>query len=170
MKSLLRALDRALTLAWQWTIALLVGGLLLVVVSQVIDRHFIDLWRDSPEEYVKIGLIWLTFIGFALAMRQGTEIRVELGDPFLSAKARAVLYGNFDVLLLVLIGIVIWKSWQVLVVSRDQVILGTDYSVAVPVYGMFFGLILMFFAVVVRLVRRFWRESSVDVHDPTKIY
>ena len=170
MKSLLRALDRALTVAWQWTIALLVGGLLIVVVSQVIDRHFIDLWRDSPEEYVKIGLIWLTFVGFALAMRQGTEIRVDLADHFLSAKARAVLYGSFDVLLLVLIGIVIWKSWQVLVVSRDQVILGTDYSVAVPVYGMLFGLILMFFAVVVRLVRRFLRESSVDVHDPTKIY
>jgi len=170
MKPLLRALDRALTLAWQWTIALLVGGLLVVVVSQVIDRHFIDLWRDSPEEYVKIGLIWLTFVGFALAMRQGTEIRVDLADHFLPARARAVLYGSFDVLLLVLIAIVIWKSWQVLVVSRDQVILGTDFSVAVPVYGMFFGLILMFFAVVVRLIRRFLREPSTDTPDPTKIY
>jgi hypothetical protein len=42
--------------------------------------------------------------------------------------------------------------------------------VAVPVYGMFFGLILMFFAVVVRLIRRFLREASADVPDPTKIY
>jgi len=57
-----------------------------------------------------------------------------------------------------------------LVVSRDQVILGTDFSVAVPVYGMFFGLILMFFAVVVRLIRRFLREPSTDTPDPTKIY
>jgi TRAP-type C4-dicarboxylate transport system permease small subunit len=85
MKSLLRALDRALTLAWQWTIALLVGGLLLVVVSQVIDRHFIDLWRDSPEEYVKIGMVWITVIGFELDMLQGSEIRVYLADHFLSA-------------------------------------------------------------------------------------
>ena len=170
MKSLWRALDRALTLAWQWTIALLVGGLLIVVVSQVIDRHFIDLWRDSPEEYVKIGLIWLTFVGFALAMRQGAEIRVDLADHFLSVKARAVLYGAFDVLLLILLGIVIWKSWQVLVVSRDQVILGTDYSVAVPVYGMFAGLILMFFAVVVRLIRRFLRDASVPAPDSTRSY
>ena len=170
MKSLALLLDRTLTLLWQWTVALLVGGLLVVVVSQVIDRHFIDLWRDSPEEYVKIGLIWLTFVGFALAMRQGTEIRVDLADHFLPAKARAILYGSFDVLLLVLIAIVIWKSWQVLVVSRDQVILGTDYSVALPVYGMFFGLILMFFAVAVRLIRRFLRDSAADVPDATRIY
>ena len=89
------------------------AALLVVVVSQVMDRHFIDLWSDSPEEYVKIGMIWLTFIGFALAMKEGTEIRVDLADHVLPVKARAVLYGVFDIVLLVLIGIVIWKSYLV---------------------------------------------------------
>jgi TRAP-type C4-dicarboxylate transport system permease small subunit len=170
MKHLIQALTRAIGMAWTWAVALIVGGLLVVVASQVIDRHFIDLWRDSPEEYVKIGLIWLTFIGFALAMKSGTEIRVDLIDHFVPAKVRAVLYGAFDLVLLALIGIVIWKSWQVLVVSRDQVILGTDFSVAWPVAGMLGGLVLMFIVVVVRLVRRFMQPSSVDVRDPTKIY
>jgi hypothetical protein len=84
------------------------------------------------------------------------------------AKVRAVLYGAFDLVLLFLIGIVIWKSWLVLVVSMDQVILGTAFSVAWPVAGMLGGLVLMFIVVVVRLVRRFMQQSSVDVRDPTK--
>lgn len=163
-------LIRAIDLVWGWVVALIVGGLLVVVASQVIDRHFLDLWSDSPEEYVKIGLIWLTFVGFALAMRFGTEIRVDLADHFLPRKVRAVLYGAFDAVLLALVGIVIWKSWMLLVISRDQVILGTDFSVAWPVAGMFAGLILMFVVVVIRLVRRFMRDPGVDSHDASQLY
>lgn len=166
MKILIHAIDTV----WRWTLALIVAALLVVVVSQVLDRRFIDMWSDSPEEYVKIGLIWLTFIGFALAMREGTEIRVDLADHFLPRKARAILYGMFDAVLLVLIGIVVWKSYVVWKVSLDQVILGTDFSVATPVAGMLIGLSLMFVAVLARLIRRFLPQPEVDEHRPVQNY
>jgi TRAP-type C4-dicarboxylate transport system permease small subunit len=163
MKSLARALDRAITIVWEWSLAAIVAGLLVVVVSQVIDRRFLDLWTGSPEEYVKIGLIWLTFIGFALAMRQGTEIRVDLADHFLPAKARALIYGAFDLLLLVLIAIVCWKSYLVWKVSLDQVILGTAFSVAVPTGGMLVGMAAMFVVVLFRMARRFRQALGHEV-------
>jgi TRAP-type C4-dicarboxylate transport system permease small subunit len=155
---------------WDWAIALIVAGLLVVVASQIVDRHFVDLWTASPEEYVKIGLVWLTFLGFALAMRQGTEIRVDLVDHFLPLSVRHWIYGLFDVVLLMVIGVVVWKSWQSIGVAESQVILGTDFSVAVPTWGMFVGVLLMWIVVAVRLVRRLAHRRGVDEHDAAKLY
>ena len=166
----MRALLKLVDTIWDWSIALIVAGLLVVVTSQILDRHFFDIWTDSPEEYVKIGLIWLTFLGFALAMRHGTEIRVDLADHFLPLAVRHWIYGTFDVLMLAVIGIVVWKSWESIKVGESQVILGTDYSVAVPTWGMFIGVTLMFIVVAVRLLRRITHRPGVDEHDATKVY
>ncbi len=170
MSGFLRTAERVIDRLWEWSIALMVGILLVVVVLQIVDRHFVDLWKDSPEEYVKIVLIWLTFIGFALAMKNGTEIRVDLADHYLPKGVRRLLYGLFDVLLLWVIGIVVWKSWASVVVGESQVILGTDFSVAVPTWGMLIGVALMFLAVLARLVKRLRRSEDVDAHDAAKLY
>ena len=51
----------------------------MLVASQVIDRHIVRLWHaDSPEEYVKVGIVWLTFIGLAAALADGETVRVEV--------------------------------------------------------------------------------------------
>jgi TRAP-type C4-dicarboxylate transport system permease small subunit len=164
MLKLLHVIERI----WELSIAVMVAGLLVLVASQVVDRYVIDLWTDSPEEWIKIGLVWLTFIGFALAMRHGTDIRVDLADHFLPRKLLLVVNTVFDALLLVLIGILCFKSAQLWSVSRDQAIIGTSVSVAVPTAGLLIGLVLMFAVVAVRLVLRFMRRGDVDIHDPTK--
>jgi TRAP-type C4-dicarboxylate transport system permease small subunit len=165
-----RAIVRLIDTLWDWAIALIVFALLVVVASQIVDRHIVDLWTDSPEEYVKIGLVWLTFLGFALAMRHGTEIRVDLADHFLPLAVRHWIYGTFDVLLLVVVGVATWKAWQSIAIGESQVILGTSFSVAVPTWGMFVGLALMFIVVAVRLVRRIAHRAGVDEHDASKVY
>jgi TRAP-type C4-dicarboxylate transport system permease small subunit len=164
MLKLLRWAERA----WELSIALLVAAMLVVVASQVVDRYLIDLWTDSPEEWIKIGLVWLTFVGFALAMRHGTDIRVDLVEHFLPRKLVIAVNTVFDALLLVLIGILCFKTWQLWDVSRDQAIIGTSVSVAVPTAGLLVGLVLMFIVVAVRLVLRLTRGNNVDAHDPTK--
>ena len=164
MLKLLRFAERI----WELSIAVMVAALLVVVASQVVDRHVIDLWTDSPEEWIKIGLVWLTFIGFALAMRQGTDIRVDLADHFLPRKLLLVVNTVFDSLLLVLIGILCFKTAQLWDVSRDQAIIGTSVSVATPTAGLLIGLILMWLVVAVRVVLRVLRRGNVDIYDPTK--
>lgn len=153
---------------WELSIAVLVAALLIVVSSQVVDRYVIDLWTDSPEEWIKIGLVWLTFVGFALAMRHGTDIRVDLVEHFLPRKLVMTVNTVFDALLLVLIGILCFKTWQLWDVSRDQAIVGASVSVAVPTAGLLVGLVLMFIVVAVRLVLRLTRGGNVDAIDPTK--
>ena len=164
MLKLLRLFERL----WELSIAVMVAALLVVVASQVVDRYVIDLWTDSPEEWIKIGLVWLTFVGFALAMRHGTDIRVDLVEHFLPRKLVIAVNTVFDALLLVLIGILCFKTWQLWDVSRDQAIVGTSVSVAVPTAGLLVGLVLMLVVVAVRLVLRLTRHANVDAYDPTK--
>lgn len=156
-------MNRLLTAVWSGVVALVVLGLLIVVFSQTVDR-FVTLWTDSPEEYVKIGLTWLCFLGFALALKDGTEIRVDLADRFLPATARRWIYGAFDIALLVLIGVLVIKSWTVFLVSGDQLITGTDLTAAWPAAAVLIAFVLMFFVIAWRLVRRVRGEEVTGTH------
>jgi TRAP-type C4-dicarboxylate transport system permease small subunit len=154
---------RLLVAVWGSVVALTVLGLLLIVSSQTLDRY-VTVWHDSPEEYVKIGLTWLCFLGFALALKDGTEIRVDLADRFLPATARRWIYGVFDVALLALIGVVVIKSWTVFLISGDQLITGTDLTAAWPAGAMLIAFVLMFFVIAWRLVRRVRGEVVTGSH------
>lgn len=156
-------MKRVLTTAWAGIVAVVVFALLLLVASQTLDR-FVSVWSDSPEEYVKIGLCWLCFLGFALALKDGTEIRVDLADRILPAAARLWIYGIFDVALLVLIAVVISKSWTVFLISQDQLITGTDLTAAWPAGAMLVAFVLMFFVIAWRLIRRLRGETVVGAH------
>lgn len=148
---------------WSGIISAVVLGLVVVVASQTADRY-VTLWSDSPEEWVKIGLCWLCFLGFALALKDGTEIRVDLADRILPATARRWIYGVFDVALLVLVGVVTYKSWIVFDVSGSQLITGTDLTAAWPAGAMLAGFLLMFFVIAWRLTRRLRGEEVTGAH------
>lgn len=151
----LRLLITALERAAAALIATLLAAMAIVVLSQFVDRYVTPLWGGVPaDEYVKVGLVWLTFIGFGLAMRSGVEVRVDLVDQHLSARARGIVYGVFDLVLLAMLGVILWKGLRLYRVSTLQTILGTDLTVAVPVLGMLLGCALMAFALLARLLRR----------------
>jgi TRAP-type C4-dicarboxylate transport system permease small subunit len=149
--------------AWAGMVALVVLVLLIVVASQTLDR-FVPIWHDSPEEYVKIGLTWLCFLGFALALKDGTEIRVDLADRFLPTTARRWIYGLFDVALLALIAVVVIKGWAVFKASSDQLVTGTDLTAAWLAGPMIVAFVLMFFIIAWRLARRLRGEEIKGTH------
>ena len=153
-------------------LSLAIGNVAIAISAVGYLASFVPWLSSTPVATTMgvIGLIWLTFIGFALAMREGTEIRVDLADHYLPLQVRQWIYGSFDVLLLVVIGIVVWKSWQSIGIGQMQVILGTSFSVAVPTWGMLIGVVLMFVVVAVRLARRVANRPGVDEHDAAKLY
>jgi len=139
--------------------ALVIGVLLIVMVaivlSQFVDRYFTPIWAGVPaDEYVKVGLVWLTFIGFGLAMRAGVEIRVDFVDQHVPARVRNAVYGVIDLVLLGMIGLILWKSVQLYRVGTLQTILGTEMTLALPVIGMMVGCALMFVAILARMLGR----------------
>lgn len=136
-------------------LVVLLAAMVLVVLSQFVDRYVTPIWGGVPaDEYVKVALVWLTFLGFALATRAGAEIRVDIADQYVPAAVRRIVYGAFDAVLLAMLGVIVWKSFELARIGQMQTILGTDMTLTVPVAGMLAGCALLFLAVAARLARR----------------
>ena len=151
-------LDKALRLverALEWLIAALVAALLIIVASTFIDRHFVTLPMAAPDAYARVILVWLTFIGFALAVKGGLNIRVDLIDAHLPAKARLVLDYVFDVVMLALTVILGANGWRLVVIGKDQERLGTMMSEAWPSAALFVSCIILVLFLVLRIALRF---------------
>lgn len=150
-------LDRALRLVervLEGLIALLVAGLVIIVASQFVDRHFVTLPMAAPDAYARIMLVWLTFIGFALAVKNGLNIRVDLIDAHLPKAMQVVLEYAFDVTMLVLTVIIGFHGWRLVEIGHDQERLGTVMSEAWPSAALFVACILLALFLVLRVVLR----------------
>ena len=151
-------LDKALRLverALEWLIAALVAALVVIVASTFIDRHFVTLPMAAPDAYARVILVWLTFVGFALAVKGGLNIRVDLIDARLPAKARRVLDYVFDVVMLGLTVMLGMNGWRVVAIGQDQERLGTMMSEAWPSAALFVSCILLVLFLMLRIALRF---------------
>ena len=154
MSNLLSRGLRLLDALVEWVVVALMASLVLIVSLQFIDRHFIDTGIAAPDQYARVGLVWLTFIGFAIALRAAVNVRVDLIDVHLPAKVRRVLEIAFDALMLVLLAILVPGSWRLIVIGKDQELLGTVFTAAVPAASVFVACLLMLLYVGLRLALR----------------
>jgi TRAP-type C4-dicarboxylate transport system permease small subunit len=138
----------------QWVVVALMVSLVVIVSLQFIDRHFIDTGIAAPDQYARVALVWLTFIGFAIAVRAALNVRVDLIDAHLPAKVRQILELAFDALMLVLLGILLPGTWRLIEIGSDQLLLGTFFTAAVPAAGVFAACLLMCLFVGLRLIVR----------------
>lgn len=162
MTRALRWLDRLLA----WFVAGLVVFLVAIVASQLVDRHFIDIPIQAPDQYARIGLVWLTFLGFALAIRGNVAVRVDIIDHFLPPAVRRVVGIVSDAMLLVMLGVLAVKGWAVYEVGAGQLILGTPFTGGLPNAALVAGVALMIFYVALRLVARCRGIEPVVLEQP----
>jgi len=154
MIEILKRALRLLDILLEWVIVALMVSLVAIVALQFVDRHFIDTGIAAPDQYARIALVWLTFIGFAIAVRASVNIRVDLIDAHLPAKVRFVLEMVFDALLIVLLAVLVPGSWRLIVIGKDQELLGTVFTAAVPAAGVLIACVLMLLFVGLRLIVR----------------
>ncbi len=164
-------LDRALRVVervLEWLIALLVMALVVIVASQFVDRHFVSLPMAAPDAYARVILVWLTFIGFALAVKGGLNIRVDLIDSHLPPRVRRLLEYLFDVLMLLLTLVIGFHGWRLIVIGRDQERLGTVLSEAWPSAALFVSCILLVLFLALRIALRF-TGRELPRHQPLEV-
>jgi TRAP-type C4-dicarboxylate transport system permease small subunit len=141
----------------EWTVVALMVSLVVIVSLQFVDRHFIDTGIAAPDQYARVGLVWLTFIGFAIAVRAAVNIRVDLIDARLPPKARSILEIAFDAMMFVLLAVMVPGCWRLIEIGKDQELLGTVFTAAVPAAGVLIASILMLIYLGVRLAARLLR-------------
>lgn len=153
---MLRALDRAIgwieRLARIWLVLMLVV-VLLFTFGQVLDRYLVATGFDGFDQLARLGLVWATFIGVALAFRDRRTIRIELFEgrlpPWLK-RARDLL---FDLTVLALLVLVHVKGWPVVAVGARQNILGTPFTLAMGYSAILVGTVLYGLFVLLRIAR-----------------
>lgn len=162
MRQALQWLDRGLA----WFVAALVVGLVTIVTSQLVDRHFFDVPIQAPDQYARIGLVWLTFLGFALAIRGNVAVRVDIIDHMLPPAARRWIGMASDLILLPVLCMLVVKGWTVFEVGSGQIILGTPFTAGLPNAALVAGAVLMILYVGLRLVTRWHGHEPVPLEQP----
>lgn len=89
-------------------------GFVVICSLQVFLRFVLPVPLSWTEELVSAFVIWMTFLGIIAVERKGTHIRVELIDEILPTKAVAIIYGLFDLAILVCLIAIIWGGWETL--------------------------------------------------------
>lgn len=128
-----RFLDRGIDFA----LALLLVAMTLVVFVQVFFRYVVNAPLSWPEETARIMIVWLSFVGGYMAMREGKH----LGFGLLVEKLPAHLQEMIGVLgrafVVVFLLVVVWQGYGF---ARDNVEIPmpyTDVSTGLWVYSVF---------------------------------
>jgi len=165
LDNVLHVVERAL----EWFICALVAVLLVIVASTFIDRHFVTLPMAAPDSYARVILVWLTFIGFALAVKNGLNIRVDLIDSHLPAKLRYLFRYVFDLIMLGLTVMLGLNGWRLVVIGKDQERLGTMMSEAWPSGALLLACIILVLFLLLRMARRFYGREEPQQHLPLEV-
>lgn len=131
-----------------------VAAMLLVLLStvgQVADRHLVKSGFGAFDQYGRLGLVWLTFLGIAAAVRERANIRIELLDHFLpgpAARAKGIV---LDVAMAGVAALLVVVGWPLLEVGSFQVILDTPFDYGEVYAALLAGMAALALFVVARL-------------------
>lgn len=119
MLKLVGFIDRALAAILKPVVALGMAALIFVITAQIVSRVFFTAFSWT-EEVARFLLIWLTFLGAALAWQQGRHIAVKVLVELLPPSLRYVVQIGA---LAVVCGFALalaWLGWSFMEVSAFQ--------------------------------------------------
>lgn len=134
----------------------------LVVFLQFFSRYVLNSSFAWTEEIARYLLMWVTFVGAAVAMRRRSHIAVEVLHQFLPEPVVRVLNFLIDVIVLGFVGLLVWYAWQVTERMEIQRMTVFDLSMSIVYGGIFVGCLLMLWRAAQMFIanaRRGWRPD-----------
>ncbi len=154
-----------------WISFVIFWAMAAIVFLQFFTRYILNNSLAWTEEIARYMLMWLTFIGAAVAMRRGTHIAVEFAHVFLPAPAVRVLNFVIDVLVVGFVGLLCWFAIQITRRMQIQTMTVIEWPMSIVYGGITVGCLFMFWRSLQRFtagLRRGWRadpsraEAKVD--------
>jgi len=142
-------------------LAFLLLASVVMVFGNVVLRYVFNTGIDVSEELSRWSLVWITFIGAALALKEGKHLGVDAFVVTLSRPGRSVCFLITRSLMLTVSVLFSWGSLRQTLV---------DWDVAAPVTGLsqgyFYG-VSVFFGVVASLIIAWdlWRLFTGQLTD-----
>ncbi len=135
-------LDRLTT-----TVAALLACLALAVAVlaglwQVIARFATETPSVWSEALVRMALIWMAYLGLALALRTGALVSIDVAHRYSGGAVRRALEAAALACSLSMMGIMFWFGWEMAYRVRFQELAGLEVSIswgyaAIPVGAVF---------------------------------
>ncbi|WP_341898780.1 TRAP transporter small permease [Ferrovibrio terrae] len=137
-----------------------------VVFLQFFTRYVLNDSMAWTEEIARYLLIWVTFVGGAIAMRRGTNIGVEVLLHFLPSGPVRVLRFVIDIITVGFVALLCWFAVQITERMQIQTMMVVDVPMSVVYAGVACGCFLMLYrslGVLLANARRRWQP------DPNKV-
>lgn len=170
--ALLRRLVGALDRVVQTAVVVAVIAILGFTVGQVPDRYIFKSSFGAYDQFARLGLVWLTFLGIAIGIRERANIRIELLEHFLPPRLTRALSVLLDFVVLLSAILVIVVGWRLLDVGSYQAIIGTPFTYEIVYGGMLLGMALLIVYLILRLCDvafggRLGLDKPAGGHDPS---
>lgn len=130
---------------------LLMVGILVVMTLGVFFRYVLNDSLTWSEELSRYGLIYMTYLGCATAVRRGTHIRVDLADFLLPERPRRILGAVVDLLMLAFFVFLVVETYTIMDVLRTS----RSTAMQIPIGYVYFGILLGFVLASLRLLLKY---------------
>lgn len=152
MGEVVRTFERVFVEANKWALILLLAGMSVVVFANVSLRYLTNFSIIWAEEVARYAMIWMTFLGAGLALRQGAHVAITNLHDMLGARAQRVLRGLVCLLLLAFCAVMMWIGYDYMLRMRFQMTPATriPFSFIYASMPLGFLLLIVHLALVVR--------------------
>jgi len=105
----------------KWLIIGIVGLLAIILISAVFYRYALNNAIAWSEEASKYLMVWLTFLGAPIALRQAAHINIDLLVKLFPPRGRQAFYLAINIIIIITMGILVWKGWEFAELGARQV-------------------------------------------------
>jgi TRAP-type transport system small permease protein len=152
MRQFVRRLERGLALLGRISLVISLLIVLGFTCAQVVDRYGPSVAFNAWDQIAQLALVWVTFIGVALAIRDRANIRVDLIDGWLGGRLVAVRDRLADLLAIGLLVVIQAEIWRLVDIGGRQVIMGTPFTMSATFLALALGSGLAIALLTLRLV------------------
>ncbi len=143
--------ERLLVRMNQGLVIALMGTMAILVFANVVSRYLFNHSMVWVEEFTQYQMIWITWLGAGLALREGRHVAVDLLQDALPEALRRLLRWAIVFVMLAFLAVLAWYGGQIVAFTWNQetpmlgVRTGIPY-LGIPIGAGLFALHLVVFA------------------------
>ncbi|MCO5101412.1 MAG: TRAP transporter small permease [Burkholderiaceae bacterium] len=164
-RKLLPRAERLLVQLNQGVIILLMATMAAFVFANVVSRYVFNHSMVWVEELTQYQMIWITWLGAGLALRQGRHVAVDVLQDALPASLRAALRWAIVAIMLAFLAALAWYGAQIVAFSWNQETPMLGIRTGIPYLGIPIGAVL-FALHLVAFAREFVGRRFEHVDEP----
>lgn len=152
----------------QALIGLMMAAMFVLVFTNVVTRYgfgFSIAWADEVASFL---MIWVTFLGAGLALREGRHVAIDLVQDRLPEGARRALRRALALAILAFLALLVWFGIQFVVFGWRSVTFVTQIPRGIPYLALPIGcatFAIHLLLILPRFVARDWDEIDHDDGD-----